>query len=323
MPAIVSRGSRPFGTGLLLVIGLSLSVFGDSPAAYAQSVTPNEAEVTFYTKEWEGERYPGGRPKVSEGILRRMEKVSIEQAWGVLRQHGYHNQFAGDWKMIHEGDPIVGRALTAQYMPSSPGLEERLAENGRENGHSGPTNTWPIEMLKQRDVYVADGYGKIDGGTLIGDNLGTAIYANSGNGVVFNGSLRDLQGLEEIDGFNAFVKDWHPSFIQEMMLTRINEPIRIGKATVLPGDVVLAKREGVIFIPAQFAAEVVRSAELTMLRNEFGQQRLREGEYTSGQIDSEWTGAIKKDFYDWLRQNKNSLPVPPEQVEQIIQDKPL
>jgi regulator of RNase E activity RraA len=252
-----------------------------------------------------------------------MEKVTIEQAWGVLRENGYHNQYAGDWKKIHEDRPVVGRALTAQYMPRSPGLEERLAENGRANGHSGPTNTWPIEMLEPGDVYVADGFGKVKDGTLIGDNLGTAIYANSGNGVVFNGSLRDLSGLEEIDGFNAFVRDWHPSFIQEMMLTGINEPIRIGRATVLPGDVVLAKREGVVFIPAHLAREVVRTAELTLLRDQFGKQRIREGTYTSGQIDSEWTDAITADFYDWLRQNEGDLPVPPEQVRRIIEEKPL
>ncbi len=307
------------GLAALSFFLLTLSV---SPAD-AQSVTPSESELEFYTREYEGDRYPTGRPKIPDDVLDRMEKVSIEQAWGVLREHGYHNQFAGDWKKIHEGEPIVGRALTAQYMPSSPGLEERLAEKGRGNGHEGPTNTWPIEMLEQGDVYVADGYGKIDGGTLIGDNLGTAIYANSGNGVVFNGSLRDLEGLEEIDGFNAFVKDWHPSFIQEMMLAGINKPIRIGEATVLPGDVVLAKREGVIFIPAQFAREVVRDAELTILRNRFGQQRLREGTYTSGQIDSEWTEAIKTDFYNWLKENKNDVPVPAEQVERILEERPF
>jgi len=308
--------------GGILLAGAALATWAP-PSATAQTVTASPDELEFYTRDYEGERYETGRPKVPADVLERMEKVSIEQAWGVLREHGYHNQFAGDWKMIEEGDPIVGRALTAQYMPSSPGLEERLAEKGRENGHEGPTNTWPIEMLEQGDVYVADGYGKIDGGTLIGDNLGTAIYSNSGNGIVFNGSLRDLEGLEEIDGFNAFVKGWHPSFIQEMMLAGINEPIRIGKATVLPGDVVLAKREGVIFIPAQFAAEVVREAELTMLRNAFGQQRLREGTYTSGQIDSAWTEAIKNDFYRWLEQNRNDLSVPAEQVQRILEERPL
>lgn len=321
-----SSSSRLFSyrlTGGVLTV-LSFFVLGLSVStADAQSVTPSQEELEFYTQEYEGDRYESGRPKVSEGVLERMEKVSIEQAWGVLRQNGYHNQFAGDWKKIHEDEPVVGRALTAQYMPSSPGLEERLTETGREAGHDGPPNTWPIEMLEQGDVYVADGYGKVKDGTLIGDNLGTAIYANSGNGIVLNGSLRDLGGLEEIDGFNAFVRDWHPSFIQEMMLTEINAPIRIGEATVLPGDVVLAKREGVLFIPAHLAEEVVRSAELTMLRDAFGHQRLEEGTYTSGQIDSEWTEAIKEDFYGWLEQNQEDLPVPPEQVQRIIDEQPL
>jgi regulator of RNase E activity RraA len=244
-------------------------------------------------------------------------------AWGTLRQHGYHNQFAGGWKKIHEDEPIVGRALTAQYMPSSPGLEDRLTEEGHESGLEGPPNTWPIQMLEQGDVYVADGYGKIDGGTLIGDRLGTDIYANAGNGVDFDGSLRDLAGLQEIDGFNAFVRDWHPSFIQEMMLTGINEPIRIGEATVLPGDVVLAKREGVLFIPAQFAREAVRDAELTMLTDRFAHQRTQEGVYHSGQMDTEWTDEIKRDFYGWLEENKADFDVPPERVQEIIDNEPL
>ena len=288
-------------------------------ASPATSITASEAEATFYTDEWEGERYPDGRPKVPADLLERMESVSIEQAWGVLRSHDYHNQFAGDWEMIHEDEPMVGRALTAQYMPSSPGLEERMAEQGRQSGFGGPTNTWPIDMLEQGDVYVADAFGKVKDGTLIGDNLGTAIYANSGNGVVFNGSLRDLGGLEEIEGFNAFVRGWHPSFIQELMLMGINVPIRIGEAVVLPGDVVLAKREGVIFIPAHLAEEVVESAEITMLRDMFGQQRLEEGTYTSGQIDTEWTEGINDDFYGWLEENQSDLPVPQERVQEIIE----
>lgn len=293
------------------------------PVSSGLSVTASEQEVTFYTEEWEGERYESGRPKVSNDILERMENIAIEMAWGTLRGHGYHNQFEGGWKMIDEDEAMVGRALTAQYMPSSPGLEERLEENGREAGFEGPTNTWPIQMLQEGDLYVADGYGKVKDGTLIGDRLGTDIYSNSGNGVVFDGSLRDLGGLEEIDGFNAFVRDWHPSFIQEMMLAGINVPIRIGEATVLPGDVVLAKREGVLFIPAQFAREVVREAEVTILTDQFAHQRTREGVYNSGQMDTEWTDEIKEDFYNWLDENKEEFEVPPERIQEIIDTRPL
>lgn len=313
---------RSVQLGALAAVLFALLVWGGaSPPAQAQSVTPSEAEMIYYTEEWTGERYAGGRPMVPADILERMENVSIEQAWGVLRQNGYHNQFAGEWKMIHEDEPIIGRALTAQYMPSSPGLEERITETGHQNGHVGSPNSWPIDMLQQGDVYVADGYGKIKDGTLIGDNLGTAIYANSGNGVVFNGSLRDLGGLEEIEGFNAFVRGWHPSFIQEMMLTGINTPIRIGEAVVMPGDVVLAKREGVLFIPAHLAEDVVETAEIVILRDVFGQQRLREGTYTPGQIDSQWSDAIREDFFGWLEENVDSLPVPEERIREILEER--
>lgn len=295
------------------------------PVATSQagSITPTEEEIVFYTEEWTGERDAHGRPLVPDDLLERMEVVSIEEAWGVLRGEGYHNQYAGDWEVIHENEPIIGRALTAQYMPSSPALEERMREQGQEEGHVGAMNSWPIDMLEQGDVYVADAFGKIKDGTLIGDNLGTAIYANSGNGVVFDASSRDLGGLKEIEGFNAYVRDWHPSFLQEVMLTEINGPIQIGEAVVLPGDVVLARDEGVIFIPPHLVEEVVETAEVVILRDMFGHQRLEEGTYTPGQIDAEWSEEIQEDFFNWLENNADDLPVPEERIREIVQDRSL
>ena len=309
-----------FGSSMkALTLALLLLLAVPAQSVQAQALTRDA--LLFYTAEWQGERYPDGRPKVPDDILERMQNVSIEEAWGVLRNKGYHNQFEGGWKMIHEDVPIIGRALTALYMPSRPELQQRIVDRGHAEGRLGGANSWPIDMLETGDVYVADGYGKIADGTLIGDNLGNAIYTNSGNGVVFDGSLRDLEGLEEIDGFNAFVRDWHPSFIQEMMLMGLNVPIRIGQATVLPGDVVLAKRGGIVFIPAQFAEEVVERAEIVMLRDRFGHQRLREGRYTPGQIDTRWTEAIREDFFGWLEENMATLPVPRSRIEEILRDR--
>ena len=287
----------------------------------AQVASPEE--VTFTTAEWQGERSSDGRPVVPEELLERMKNVSLEEAWGVIRGHGYHNKFAGEWKMIHEDVPIVGRALTVQYIPNSPELAQRLLDKGHAEGRIGAMNSWPIDMLQQGDVYVADSFGKIAWGTLIGDNLGNAIYAKSRNGVVFDGSIRDLEGLSKIDGFNAFVRGWDPTYIHEMMLAGINIPIRIGEAVVLPGDVVLAKREGVLFIPAHLAQEVVEKSEIIMLRDTFGHQRLREGRYTPGQIDTQWSKEIEDDFYDWLESNMDVLPVPQSRIQEIISERTM
>lgn len=275
-------------------------------------------QIIFITPQWEGERFPDGRPKVPDDVVERMKAVSIEEAWGVLRNEGYHNQFESGWEPLHNNVPMVGRALTVQYMPNRPDLRDQIIKKGKEDGRVGNSNSWPIDMLSEGDVYVADGFGKIVDGTLIGDNLGNAIYAKSKTGVVFNASSRDMEGLSKIEGFNAFVRGWHPSYINEVMLLSINAPIRIGAASVLPGDIVLAKREGVIFIPAHLAEKVVVTSEVVRLRDMFGISRLKEGRYTPGEIDSKWSAEIEKDFSKWLNEHKNQLPIPREQIQELL-----
>lgn len=280
--------------------------------------TASKDYMMFLTPQWEGERFEDGRPKVPNSVLERMKSVTIEEAWGTLRNEGYHNQFEGGWEPLHDDVPVVGRALTVQYMPNRPDVSDQIKKKGKEEGQIGNTNSWPIDMLVEGDVYVADGFGKIVDGTLIGDNLGNSIYAKSKNGVVFNASSRDMEGLSEIEGFNAFVRGWHPSFLQEVMLESINSPIRIGAATVLPGDIVLAKKEGVVFIPAHLAEKIVVTSEVVRLRDLFGIGRLKEGKYTPGQIDSKWTDEIEKDFSQWLKSHIDELPVPKEQIQELL-----
>jgi 4-hydroxy-4-methyl-2-oxoglutarate aldolase len=289
--------------------------------APAQEVTPTAEQIKAITPEWKGERSADGRPKVSEKLLERLKKIRLEEAWGVLRNKGYQNQFEGDWMVIHPDSAMTGRVVTAQYMPLRPDLNKIITDKGKSENRIGGTNSWPIDVLKNGDVYVADSYGKIVDGTLIGDNLGNAIYAKSLRGVIFFGSVRDVEGLAEIKGFNAWMKGYDPSYIQQMMLAGINVPIRIGRASVLPGDAVLAKRGGVVFVPAHLVEEVVLSAEFISLRDAFGHQRLREGKYTPGQIDSPWTEEIKKDFLKWLDDNPGKLPMTRQELDQFMKDR--
>jgi regulator of RNase E activity RraA len=308
------RCVNPSATWLVACVVLTFN-----NVALAQTIS--REHMVFLTAEWKGERFPDGRPRVPDEILARMRQVSIEEAWGVLRSHGHNFQFEGEWKTIHTDVPVVGRALTAQYLPARPQLAARILDRGHREGRVGAMNSWPIDALQPGDVYVADGFGKIHEGTLIGDNLGNSIFAKSGNGVVFDGSVRDLAGLSEIAGFNAFVRGWDPTAIRDMMLIGLNTPVRIGRVTVLPGDVVMAKREGVIFIPPQFAQEVVEQAERIMLRDLFGHERLRAGTYTPGQIDGRWTKEIEQDFAQWLTQNKDRLKVPRATIEALIRER--
>ncbi len=297
-------------------------LFGNQVAA--QRVAASPEYIKALTPEWKGERFPDGRPKVSDALLERLKAISIEEAWGVLRNKGYNNQYEGDWQIILPEEVMTGRVVTAQYMPLRPDFQNQVKAQGVDvEGRSpkGGTNSWPIDILTNGDVYVADGYGKIADGTLIGDNLGNSIYAKSQRGVIFYGSVRDQEGLSEIDGFNGWIKGQDPSFIKEMMLTTINHPIRIGRATVLPGDVVLAKKYGVIFIPAHLLEDLVLTSEVTGLRDEFGHQRLREKKYLAGEIDSEWTEAIKKDFLDWLNNYPGKLPMTKAELDAYLKER--
>ncbi len=287
----------------------------------AQRVGSSPEYIKALTADWKGERFADGRPKVSDAILKRLKHVAMEEAWGYLRSKGYNNQYEGNWQIINPDSAMTGRVVTAQYMPSRPDFIKLVKQTGVSEGRdsSGGTNSWPINILQPGDVYVADGYGRIVDGTLIGSNLGNAIYANSQNGVIFNASVRDMAGLKEIKGFNGWVKGVDPSYIQEEMLTSINTPIRVGRAIVLPGDIVLANQYGTIFIPANFIDELVISSEVVALRDQFGFQRLKEKKYLAGQIDSRWTDEIKKDFVDWINKYPdNQLPMTRKELNDYL-----
>lgn len=287
--------------------------------ASAQSVFPGHAYIKSITPLWTGERSEDGRPMVGADLLERLKNISVEEAWGYLRNKGYQNQYEGDWFILKPDIVMTGRVVTAQYAPQRPDLEAVLKDAGKKEGRIGAMNSWPIDVLHEGDIYIADSYGKIVDGTLIGDNLGNAIYAKSKNGVVFNGSVRDIEGLEAIEGFNAFTKGHDPSYIQQMMLTGLNVPLRMGRAFVLPGDVLLAKKGGVVFIPPHLLQDLLINSEFVQLRDKFGHQRLREGKYTPGQIDTQWTNEIKEDFLAWL--NTQKLPMERKVLDEYMKSR--
>lgn len=284
------------------------------------NLTPDE--ITEYTHEWTGERFPDGRPKVPDALLARVENVSLTQAWGVLNGAGYKWQYEDGFVCTHPGGTLVGRALTAMYMPRRPAMRTLMEQKGERAGCVGDQISWPIDMLVSGDVYVADVYGKHDQGPIVGDNLATAIYAKSGRGIVHDASVRDIDGIREIPGFASFVRGFHPTYASPtIMLVGVNCPVRIGQVTVMPGDVILGKHNGVVFIPPHLVEKVVKTAELVQLRDRFGKQRLREGAYTPGQIDRRWTDDIEADFSRWLERHIDALPVPRDAIQALLRER--
>ena len=272
---------------------------------YAQLGMFSPEQRIALTSEWKGERLPDGRPRVPDAILERMKTVSAEEAWAVLKEAKYEHQFEGGWKVINPGPRLVGRVVTAQFMPVRPDMNAMINKNAQAEGRiSKGQNSWVIDTLQPNDILVVDLFGKVVNGTFAGDNLATSIYTKSKTGLVVNGAVRDLTGIAEIKGFIGYVRDFHPSAIAEVMLTGINVPIRLGQTTVLPGDVMVSDPEGLTFIPAHLAEKVADASERTQLRDNWGHQMLREGKYTPGQIDNRWTTPMDAEFDQWAASQK-------------------
>jgi len=301
----------------LIVILILVSMFGH---AYGQGVKATPEHIRALTSLWEGERFPDGRPKVSDSDLARLENCTLEQIQGYLARFGFRNQIELNWIVLKPGETMVGRALTCQYMPNRPDLDSLITRQGIIEGHArGSKNTWPIDMLTRDDIYVADGYLKVDGGTLIGSSLGNSILGRTGKGVLFYGSIRDMQELKETDGFNAWIKGHHPSAIRDMIPTSINAPIRIGDATVLPGDAVFANEYGVAFIPAHLLSGLVAQAALTDLRDRFERYMLQRATHPANEVHGTWNDEMRRLYREWFIATPDKLGVTIQQIDEYLE----
>jgi regulator of RNase E activity RraA len=295
----------------------------------SQNVVWPAENIRELTSEWTGDRTPDGRPKVSDQLLERLKALSMEEVWATLGRHGYQNQFENfastyenGWEILHPEKVMTGRVVTGQFMPLREDFNNYVQQQAEKEGTKTPvTNYAPIIKLLDGDIYVADSYGKMVEGTLIGDNLGNAIYKAGKRGVIFNGSVRDLEGLGQIDGFNAWIRGSDPSAIKQMMIASVNGPIRIGRVTVLPGDVVLAKRTGVAFIPPHLVQEVVISGEYTALRDEYNFFCIKTNKYEyvneAFVVDDD---VFEKDFKQWLDAYPN-LPMSKKELDDFLAER--
>jgi 4-hydroxy-4-methyl-2-oxoglutarate aldolase len=287
-----------------------ISCLALAPAARAQLDLFSKDQRVEFTPEWHGDRFPDGRPNVPDAVLARLKDVTADEAWDVLQDAGYRNQFEGGWKVINPGQRLVGRVATAVFMPRRPDVDSVIQANGKKENRIGDENSWIIDILRPGDVLVVDLFGKIRYGTIVGDNLSTAIYAKSHNGLIVNGAVRDVTGIQEIPRFQVYTRGVDPSALENVMLTGINVPIRIGDVTVMPGDIAIGDPEGITFVPPQLAGKVADDTEMDHLIDDWGHTMLREGRYTPGQIDAKWTKEMIEQFNAWLEKKGSKLRMP-------------
>jgi 4-hydroxy-4-methyl-2-oxoglutarate aldolase len=253
-------------------------------AAHGQVFKLSREQMVKYTPKNPFDRFPDGRPKVPDALLERVKGLSLEEAWGILLNRGYRHQFAGwDFQVLHPGQKLVGRAVTAQYLPLRPDLAEVLDADAKAQGLPRGTNQKVIDILQLNDVPVIDLMGAAPGHNFGGDNLQTAIYGVTRTGAVIDGTIRDIEGIFELPT-QIYFKRAHPAAVAEVTVVGINIPVKVGDAVVLPGDVVLGDREGVIFIPPHLVKEIVDTADLTHIHDEWTKQKFLTGKYKASEL---------------------------------------
>jgi 4-hydroxy-4-methyl-2-oxoglutarate aldolase len=305
---------------VLKAILLSCAVLSAASAPALAQVKQTREQMMFYTSQWKGERFPDGRPKVPDDLLKRVVNVSVEDLWDYLRDKGFNAQFDTGFQMLHPEKPFAGRALTSQYMPLRSDMWTAIAAEGKREGRVSGNNSWPIAELTPGDMYVADGFGKIVEGTLIGSNLGSGIATHSKTGFVFDAGIRDAEENRALENMNGLYRAYDPSAWKDMTLTSINAPIRIGRATVLPGDLVLAKSEGVIFIPAYLAQDAVAHAEFINLEDAFNFDLNRSGK-NGGEFEGGWNSKKYDAFVAWIGADPSRLKMTRAEFDAILKER--
>lgn len=272
-------------------------------------------DIIQITPLWKGERFPDGRPKVSDEILDKIRNLALEEVWEICYYEGYDFQFQNGFRHsnVKMSKPTVGRAVTSTFVPIRKDLEIAMKKQCKDQGCKGDRamyNIWVVDGLVEHDVWVVDLFDKVKYGTIIGGNLGTCIKNNTKDGgAVVWGAIRDLGQLAEMPEINVFYRDCDPTPLRDHTMISVNGPTRIGNATCLPGDVVYACDAGVFFIPPHLAVKVVEQGEKTKAKDCFGFQRIREGKYDGKAIDTfPWPIEMIEDLMDWAKNDPAGEP---------------
>ena len=303
----MARACRPCYIRHMSKLLLALILVLAATPLLAQMEGFSRQQIIKYTPKNPFGRFADGRPKVPDTLIDRLRRASSEMLWKPLWDRDYKFQWEGGWKINRPEIKLIGRAFTAEYMPVRPDVNEVIEADAARQGLSGRTHTRVIEMLRPGDVLVVDLFGKIEEGSMTGDNLSAAIYAATGNGFVIDGAIRDLDGIRK-QPVPVYYREAHVKPLRNVMLTGINVPVQIGSVTVMPGDLIVGDAEGITVIPPHLVEEVVREVLVTELHDQWTQEKLATKKYKAGDLyPNPKDPALIKEYEDWLARKKKEL----------------
>ena len=277
MLSMTNRGVLWVALGVVLGVVFLFSPWGETASAQGEGSGP------FGAKGRSGvaimNRLAASRPRVSDAVLEKARKLPLEAMWGAVQQHGYRHCFVGGLKTTQPRVKLVGRAVTMRYLPVRPDLVEILETMGKETGRSHLYNIQAGDELQPNDVPVAELGGTVEAATFLGDVTALGMKTAGAAGAVIDGGMRDLEELLDMKDFPVYYRGAHASAMSDLIGVEWNLPVRIGKVTVFPGDMVVGDSSGVLIVPAQLAEKVVQAAAETVSVENFKRSKIREGKH--------------------------------------------
>ena len=295
-------GPRRIAGGVGIIVVAGAAILFCRPDACGQAFTLSREQMVKYTSQNPYDRFPDGRPKVPDALLNRLADMSSEEVMVAGRGT---DQYTDRWQILHPGKKLIGRAVTLYLIPVRPEVAEVDATEWKKLGNTtNLSHQTALDMLQPGDVIVVDAGGGCASGGIIGDNLAYYIWKKTGTGFVIDGAIRDLEGIAQFD-MAGYYRCATPPPIHGQMVAGINVPVRIGRTTVLPGDVVFGDREGVTFIPPQALKGLIDTAQNTHIHDEWTRKKFDEGKYKSTDIYYRPADpALQKEYEEYLNSRR-------------------
>lgn len=216
--------------------------------------------------------------RLTDEQMEKLKRFPLEAVWASVQALGYTNAHCSGFRSTRPGERLVGRALTIRYLPRRPDLVEAMQTLAKEGDWPAAYNVRAGEDARAGDVLVVDLGGGIADGIFFGDISALAAQVNGARGAVLYGSTRDLTELREMAGFPVLAVGFDPRPATQIGVDW-NVPVRVGGATVLPGDAVVADDEAVVFFPAAIADRVIERAARVVEQESYERDLVRKKQH--------------------------------------------
>ncbi|MBU23220.1 MAG: hypothetical protein CL476_08995 [Acidobacteria bacterium] len=225
---------------------------------------------------------PSRNVEVTDAQLEELKTLQMEALWDALG--AYRENYVRGFQTTQPGERVVGRALTMRHLPPRPDLVDALNTLAGEGDWNRSFYGRAADEATPGDVIVVE-LGGMSGDHMFGDMGALGMKLAGIRGAVVDGGGRDLAELSDpsFAGFPVFAR-YFTAVVSQWQGVDWNVPVRIGRTTVLPGDIVVASDSGVLFIPPQLIGEVLDRARAKVAMENYQRELLRSGEHRFGDI---------------------------------------